>query len=253
MRRDLGCSLTTLCYNIIGRSLNVAKTKSMLLSRKRNPPALCLKIDDADVERVRSFRYLGVTITEDLRWTSHIDNICCKSRKLLGFLYRGFRFGDRKCLAYLYGTLVRPILDYCSCVWDPGYANARSKVERVQSFAARLVTGKWSCDQADSLHQEMGWPLLSQRREYMKLCLCRRILCGESLIPCSVYSPAPSHAMSLRSMNSCQLYAPTVRTNLHQHSFFISVTKLWNAIPDHIIGLGTTRAFKAHLRQYMVI
>ncbi len=68
--------------------LNANKTKSMLVSRKRNPPVLSLQVNGTNIQQVSSFKYLGVTITEDLSWTAHIDDICRRSRQLLGFLYK---------------------------------------------------------------------------------------------------------------------------------------------------------------------
>ena len=32
------------------------------------------------------YMYLGVTITSDLRWNTHISNICTKAYRTLGFL-----------------------------------------------------------------------------------------------------------------------------------------------------------------------
>ena len=68
--------------------LNSSKTKSLLISRKRRPPDLRLHVDEVPVECVPWFRYLGVTISEVLRWRRHIDEVCCRARRQLGFLYR---------------------------------------------------------------------------------------------------------------------------------------------------------------------
>jgi len=43
----------------------------------------------------------------------------CKIKKLLGFLYRFFRDAKSHLLAKLYKSLVLPVLDYCSSIWDP--------------------------------------------------------------------------------------------------------------------------------------
>ena len=38
------------------------------------------------LENVESIKYLGVTITNDLRWNTHASNICSKANRTLGFL-----------------------------------------------------------------------------------------------------------------------------------------------------------------------
>ena len=43
-----------------------------------------------NVERIKS--YLGVTITNNLEWITHINNICMKANKTIGILRRTFVF-----------------------------------------------------------------------------------------------------------------------------------------------------------------
>ncbi len=56
-------------------SLNVSKTKELIVDfRKRQQrPYSPLMISGTPVERVSSFKYLGVNISEDLTWTTHIQ------------------------------------------------------------------------------------------------------------------------------------------------------------------------------------
>ncbi len=56
-------------------SLNVSKTKELIVDfRKRHLlPYTPLMISGTPVERVSSFKYLGVNISEDLTWTTHIQ------------------------------------------------------------------------------------------------------------------------------------------------------------------------------------
>lgn len=62
---------------------------------------------------------------------------------ILGFIYRSFGQAGSCVLSKLYKALVLPILDYCDCVWDPHLAYNVQRLDRVQGFAARLVSGKW--------------------------------------------------------------------------------------------------------------
>ena len=43
-------------------------------------------LEGAVLENVDNVKYLGVTITNDLKWNTHISNICTKANRALGFL-----------------------------------------------------------------------------------------------------------------------------------------------------------------------
>ena len=83
---------------------------------------------DTMLDSVSSVKYLGVTISDELSWSTHIDNITKSENQTLGFLKRNFRVHkDLKSVAYK--TLVRPQLEYASTVWSPHPANNIQKVE----------------------------------------------------------------------------------------------------------------------------
>ncbi len=69
--------------NTAGLTLNQSKTKLLLLSRKRQPPSIILSTNSGQITQVDSLSYLGVTITKDLKWNSHISNTCAKAKSKL--------------------------------------------------------------------------------------------------------------------------------------------------------------------------
>ena len=71
------------------------------------------------LENVDSIKYLGVTITNYLKWNTHITNICTKANRTLGFLRRNLFSWPHDVKEAAYKGLVRPILEYGSSVWDP--------------------------------------------------------------------------------------------------------------------------------------
>ncbi len=58
-------------------------------SREHTP----ITIDKTPVERVSSFKFLGVHITEDLTWSAHTDAVLKKAHQRLFFLRRLRKFG----------------------------------------------------------------------------------------------------------------------------------------------------------------
>ena len=159
----------------------------MVITRKKNRPAPNISLQGHCIEQVSSFKLLGVTVSDDLSWRDHILSVCARSKKLLGFIYRAFGVASKSCLNQLYKSLVLPVLDYSSAVWDPPHKIHQEALEGVQSFAAKIVSHRWNVD-SDQLKLSLLWPSLSTRRLVQKLCVCHSIVPGNSLIPANTFT-----------------------------------------------------------------
>ena len=71
------------------------------------------------LETVEESKYLGVTISDNLTWTRHTENVTGKGNKTLGFLRRNFKDCTTQVKSATYTTMVRPTLEYATTVWDP--------------------------------------------------------------------------------------------------------------------------------------
>ena len=91
---------------------------------------------------LENIKYLGVTITSDLKWNTHVSNICTKANRTLGFLRRNLSACPQDVKGSAYKGLVRPVLEYGSSVWDPSSILLQEELEKVQKRAARFVTDK---------------------------------------------------------------------------------------------------------------
>ena len=70
-------------------SLNVNKMKEIVIGfRKRKGEHAPVYINGDEVERIESFRFLDVQITNNLSWSPHVDTIVKKAHQHLYFLRR---------------------------------------------------------------------------------------------------------------------------------------------------------------------
>ena len=71
--------------------------------------------------KVDFFKYLGVTIASDLTWSSHVESVFLKVRKLCFFIRRLRTFKvPQHILIQFMNSCVLPIILYCSPVIFPG-------------------------------------------------------------------------------------------------------------------------------------
>ena len=101
------------------RALVIGLDDKMFNFTKRKPIIFNYTLHDHILATVTQAKYLGVTITNDLNWKQHVENITKSANKALGFLRRNLRINSVKAKEQAYLTYVRPILEYSCTVWDP--------------------------------------------------------------------------------------------------------------------------------------
>ena len=117
----------------------------MQLTRKRIKKIhASYTLEGTDFENIESIKYLGVTITSDLRWNTHVSNAYTKANRTLGFLRRNLYSCPQGVKEAAYKGLVRPVVGYGNSVWDPPGVLLQEELESVQKRAARFVTGNYN-------------------------------------------------------------------------------------------------------------
>ena len=120
-------------------------------------------MDGNIIERTESAKILGVHISSDLTWNTHVDHIVAKASKRLYMLYQVKRAGiSQNDLLKIYVSVVRPILEYACPVWSTNLPNYLShKIEMVQKRAMRAIYPGLSYD---DILQKLGTTSLHERR-----------------------------------------------------------------------------------------
>ena len=107
---------------------------------------------------------VGVTIDQQLKFSDHFENAVKKASRVLGCLARTFRHLNKDTFLLLYKAMVRPHLEYASCVWCPHLKKDRDLIEPVQRQATRLVPETKGLPYNSRL-KELRLPTLNYRRQ----------------------------------------------------------------------------------------
>ena len=74
------------------------------------------------LKRTSLFKDLGVTLDTSLQFSHHLDSVINKAFQMLAFIKRCTQdFTSTIALKTLYCSLVRPYMEYASCVWSSFY------------------------------------------------------------------------------------------------------------------------------------
>ena len=156
-----------------GMRFQPVKCNMMQLTNKHNKIQASYTLEGTVLEIVESIKYLVVTITSDLKWNLHIRNVCSKANRTLGFLRRNLFYCPQDVKEAAYKSMVRPILEYGSTVWDPQYNGLNDELENVQKRAARFVTRNYNYETGSmtGILEELKWETLQKRRKDNRLIL----------------------------------------------------------------------------------
>ena len=130
------------------------------------------------VEIVHSFKLLGVYLSDDLTWNTHVDHILKKANSRLFALRLLKKAGlGHTDLITIYCSVIRSILEYASPVWAalPDYLS--SHLESVQKRALKIIFPDISYYEA---LQTSKIKTLECRRDE----LCRRFINSTRKIAC---------------------------------------------------------------------
>ena len=120
---------------------NPGKCQVLHISRVNQPIHSQYTLHGQIFESVGCARYLGISISEELTWNTHIKKILTKANRTLGFVKRNVRTKkkNKSVKELAYKTFVRPKLEYASTVWSPHTDKNIEAIEMVQRRAARCV------------------------------------------------------------------------------------------------------------------
>jgi len=145
-------------------NINTKKTKEMLLRPNGRNPQTALQLNCHVIEQVKSYKLLGLHVTDDLRWGEHVSTICSKAAQRLHFLKQLKRAAmSTSDLVYYYQSVIRPVVEYACVVWATSITKNQSDlIERIQRRAAKIIFGH----EVDAL-KSLALPSLHDRREQL--------------------------------------------------------------------------------------
>ena len=230
-----------------GMRFNTGKCNILSVKKKSNYQ---YSLNSDTLKEVDNTPYLGVLISNDLKWKPQIFKQTNKANSILGFLKRNLRNCPSYCRKSAYISLVRSVVEYGAIVWDPYEQGDIDRLERVQNRGIRFISKDYTTRKPGTitaLRKQLDLPTLEQRRRDLRHNLFRRVVEGsvpglpltnflepqkenKRQIKPKIFSDFVTTNIVERSAsthNQCFQVPPT-RTNQYGNSFFIRTTIEWN-------------------------
>ena len=226
-----------------GMQLSPGKCVYMSITRKHQPVVFYYNIDGKILERVDSFKDLGIVFQSDMSWNNHVDSVVGSANKTWGMIRRICgRRANPNLYRMLYQSLVRSKLEYGSTVWDTHVRRNFTLIEGVQRRVTRHILGREK-SYVERM-AELNLLPLSFRREIADLTFLKRIL----------ISPGPEVSnlvnFGVNRAGVTRMLLPRFLTETFAASYFVRVGGLWNSVPGGIRGINDPDAFRDSLHEH---
>ncbi|KAK3539398.1 hypothetical protein QTP70_006301 [Hemibagrus guttatus] len=192
--------------------LNPSKTELLVIPGDPSPAQdLAISLNNSMISPSATARNLGVTMDNQLSFSSHVTNVTRSCRFLLYNIRRIWPFLSTQATQVLVQSLVISRLDYCNSLLAGLPLNAIRPLQMIQNAAARLVLNLPKFSHTTPLLRSLHWLPVAARIRFKTLMLAYKAKNG----------PAPSYLKalvtphtaphSLRSTSTARLVPPSLR------------------------------------------
>lgn len=239
--------------NVNKLKLNVEKTKYMVINGRKNSDLddICIIINGCEIERVNTFKYLGVNIDCHLNMKPHIDYLCKKVAKKIGFLARIGRKLPIQHRILLYKSIIAPHFEYCPSILFSCGENEFSRLQKLQNRAMRVILRCKKSTNIASMIDALCWMNVKQRILYQTMIMVFRVKhqIAPACMSRNITYVAETHGYPVRNANDFRLQKVNKKSTTK--TLFYMGLQAFNGLPSEIKTESDISRFKRLLVKYV--
>ena len=225
--------------------LNVNKTKYMVFSYSNNFNLQPINICGGVVDCVRSLRYLGLVLDNNLNFSKHIESLSLGISRNVGVLSRVSHFLPPKVLKCVYFSIVHPHFVYCIEAWYGTSKYLTNRLFSLQKRAVRLLVGADYFDHTDPIFRQLKLLKLDDLYIFSLACYVYKsinIPNYDALLQEYINQHTNQHIHFTR--NAPLITLPLYTRSKSQFSLFYSGCKVWNEVDPSVTSSSSLASFK---------
>lgn len=227
-------------------SVNFEKTVFMCITNKKDKLSFHYSANNIFLSEVTEYKYLGLHITNTLKWDRHIEKVTANAYRRLFFLRRALKLSIPSVRLLAYKTVILPVLDYAAIIWDP-YTQANiKKLERVQRKAVRFIYNNYSRTSVTELLKQANLPALTERNRVSRLKFLFQLINKHYNIDISDIITFSS-GYATRQRHHLTLTPFRVKNNCFKYSFFPRSVTEWNNLTNTQVAQPSLSSFAANI------
>ncbi|KAK3523638.1 hypothetical protein QTP70_005838 [Hemibagrus guttatus] len=192
--------------------LNPSKTELLIIPGDSSPAQdLPISLNNSMISPSATARNLGVTMDNQLSFSSHVTNVTRSCRFLLYNIRRIWPFLSTQATQVLVQSLVISRLDYCNSLLAGLPLNAIRPLQMIQNAAARLVFNLPKFSHTTPLLRSLHWLPVAARIRFKTLMLAYKAKNGPAPSYLKALITSRTAPRSLRSTSTARLVPPSLR------------------------------------------
>jgi hypothetical protein len=222
------------------------KTEAMFFSNRHIvlDPIIFL---NSEIKIVHTHKHLGVTLSDDLSWRTHIDEVVYSCSKTLNMM-RLLKYKlDRKTLDIIYINFIRPKMEYGNILFAGAPKSELDKLNKIELESIRIITGAIRGTSHTKLYIEYGKASIHKRRNLNIIIMLYNIHNNNAPVYLTNILDKFKHNNRYNLRAKLSYRPPICRTTAFSRSFFPLAIKLWNELPESTRALPTLSALKREL------
>ena len=193
---------------------------------------------------VQSSSDLGVLVDTGLKFHAHIRSVSHKAGGLAHSFLKSTVCRSKSFMIFLLSTHIRPLIEYCSCIWHTGFTQDLKLLENVQRRWTKQIDGLSSLSYGERL-KSLNLYSIQGRLLRADLIQCWKIFNGHSCIsPADIFQQPYQN----RTRGHCyKIFPPVTNTDIRKRFFTIRCIHVWNSLPASTVCASSLTVFKNHL------
>ena len=210
-------------------------------SYNSNSIDLNIHYNQQKLDIVNNFKFLGITIDENLNWKEHVNEICKKLDRYVYALYRLRQTVSLEAALAAYHGYVSSVLGYGLVMW--GGSVVRDRVFRIQKKCIRAVSNAGYLDSCRPLFKQLN--ILPLPCMYI-----RDTCCFIKQYPHYFKMYTETTSRHVRSQYTHLLHQPPSRTMIYEKNAYNMCIELYNKLPTSL-KITKTSMFRRSLTEWL--
>ena len=236
-------------------SLNLNKTGYSLFGpNRKSSTEYKLYINNNDIQKTESCKYLGIFIDSDLKWQQHINYICKKLLKFPSIFYKIRSKVPNDILRMIYFAFIHTHLLYGIEVYANTTSSQLSKLTTLNNKLLRIIQKKPSRAHTAELYKTYCTLPVQLMHQYQILLFMHKYVHHRNTLP-PVFSEYFDENKLIHQHDTRQrddFHAYTIQSEIGKRAIKYKGSKLWNNLPTELKKLSSLSSFKQKLKIYLL-